>query len=66
MDKKLYNSMSKLVNIGDALNIYFTYKKIKKGCYIDIDSNKSYKFENILKNMKINISTILYDIIHKI
>ena len=47
MDKKLYNSVSKLVNIGDALNIYFTYKKIKKGCYIDIDSTKSYKFENI-------------------
>jgi hypothetical protein len=30
MDKKLYNSMSKLVNIGDALNIYFTYKKYVK------------------------------------
>ena len=40
MDKKLYNSMSKLVNIVDAL-----VKKIKKGCYIDIDSTKSYKFE---------------------
>lgn len=53
MDKKLYNSMSKLVNIGDALNIYFTYKKIKKGCYIDIDSSKSYKFENILDKYKL-------------
>ena len=53
MDKKLYNSMSKLVNIGDALNIYFTYKKIKKGCYIDIDSTKSYKFENILDKYKL-------------
>jgi len=53
MDKKLYNSMSKLVNIGDALNIYFTYKKIKNGCYIDIDSSKSYKFENILDKYKL-------------
>ena len=45
--------MSKLVNIGDALNIYFTYKKIKKGSYIDIDSTKSYKFENILDKYKL-------------
>jgi hypothetical protein len=45
--------VSKLVNIGDALNIYFTYKKIKKGCYIDIDSTKSYKFENILDKYKL-------------
>ena len=30
MDKKLYNAVSKLVNIGDALNIYFTYKKYVK------------------------------------
>jgi hypothetical protein len=30
MDKKLYNSVSKLVKIGDALNIYFTYKKYVK------------------------------------
>jgi len=30
MDKKLYNSMSKLVNIGDALNIYFTKKTLTR------------------------------------
>ena len=53
MDKKLYNSVSKLVNIGDSLNIYFTYKKIKKGCYIDIEPTKSYKFENILDKYKL-------------
>ncbi len=34
MDKKLYNvvnklELSKLILRGDALNIYFTYKKIK-------------------------------------
>ena len=53
MDKKLYNALSKLVNIGDSLNIYFTYKKIKKGCYIDIEPTKSYKFENILDKYKL-------------
>lgn len=33
MDKKLYNALSKLVNIGDSLNIYFTYKKLKRLLY---------------------------------
>jgi len=60
MDKKLYNSVCKLVNIGDALNIYFTYKKIKKGCYIDIDSSKSYKFENILDKYKLKYKKYEY------
>ena len=64
MDKKLYNSMSKLVNIGDALNIYFTYKKIKKGCYIDIASTKSYKFENILHKYKLKYKKYEYEHFH--
>ena len=58
MDKKLYNSvskleLSKLILRGDALNIYFTYKKIKKGCYITIEPTKSYKLENILNKYKL-------------
>jgi hypothetical protein len=58
MDKNLYNSLhklelSKLLWEGDPLNIYFTYKKIKKGCYITIDSTKSYKLENILDKYKL-------------
>ena len=64
MDKKLYNSVSKLVNIRDALNIYFTYKKIKKGCYIDIDSTKSYKFENILDKYKLKYKKYEYEDSH--
>lgn len=36
----------------DILNIYFTYKKIKKGCYIDITYDKAKKFENILNKYK--------------
>jgi predicted Zn-dependent peptidase len=52
-DEKLYNSLNKLelskfLLQGDSLNIYMTYKKIKKGCYINISSNLSRKFENIL------------------
>ena len=52
-DEKLYNSLNKLelskfLLRGDSLNIYMTYKKIKKGCYINISSNLSSKFENIL------------------
>jgi hypothetical protein len=58
MDKKLYNAvnkleLSKLILSGDALNIYFTYKKIKKGCYITIEPTKSYKLENILIKYKL-------------
>ena len=48
-DEKLYNSLSRLsLSIpGDSLNIYFTYKKIKKGCFIDITENVSKKLEYI-------------------
>jgi hypothetical protein len=56
--------VSKLVNIGDALNIYFTYKKIKKGCYID--STKSYKFENILDKYKLKYKKYGDEHFHKI
>jgi hypothetical protein len=49
MDERLYNSLNKLelskfLLQGDSLNIYMTYKKIKKGCYINIVSNISNKF----------------------
>jgi hypothetical protein len=54
-DKKLFNTLNKLEleDPGDSLNIYFTYKKLKKGCYIDIKSNISYKLENILDKYKL-------------
>jgi len=57
-DLLLFRSLKKIIlPFGDILNIYFTYKKVKKGCFIDIDEDNSKKFENILKkyNFKYNI-----------
>jgi hypothetical protein len=60
-DEKLYNSLSRLsLSIpGDSLNIYFTYKKNKKGCFIDITENVSKKLEYILD--KYNLLYKKYD-----
>ena len=44
-DEKLYNSLNKLhiskfLLRGDSLNIYMTYKKIKKSCFMKISRIK--------------------------
>jgi len=53
-DENLCKKLLKLnINLSDTLNIYFTYKKVKNGCYIDIKKNLSNKFENILLEYKL-------------
>ena len=54
IDKNLVNELEQLkLYYGDILNIYFTYKKIKNGCFIDIPDNEIDNFEKILKKYKL-------------
>ena len=54
MTKNYIKKLLKLnLNLSDTLNIYFTYKKVKNGCYIDIKKNLSNKFENLLIEYKL-------------
>jgi hypothetical protein len=53
-DELLFYNLNKIkLSLGDILNIYFTYKKIKKGCYIDINKKLSNNFNNILVQYKL-------------
>ena len=53
-DELLFYSLNKIkLSLGDILNIYFTYKKIKKGCFIDINKKLSNNFINILIQYKL-------------
>lgn len=52
-DEELCKKLLKLnINLSDTLNIYFTYKKVKNGCYVNIFKNFN-KFENILIEYKL-------------
>jgi hypothetical protein len=53
-DLLLVNSLEKIgLEFHDVLNIYFMYKKVKKGSYIDIDEKKYKKLEKILEKYNI-------------
>jgi len=53
-DEELCNKLRELnLDLSDTLNIYFTYKKVKNGCYIVIKKKLSNKFENILLEYKL-------------
>lgn len=53
-DLSLINSLEKTgLEFDDVLNIYFMYKKVKKGSYIDIDEKNYKKLEKILKKYNI-------------
>ena len=53
-DELLFYNLNKIkLSLSDILNIYFTYKKIKKGCYIDINKKLSNNFINILIQYKL-------------
>ena len=44
-DELLFYNLNKIkLSLSDILNIYFTYKKIKKGCYIVKNKKLSNKF----------------------
>lgn len=48
-DELLFYNLNKIkLSLSDIFNIYFTYKKIKKGCYIGINKKLSNNFINIL------------------
>ena len=53
-DELLFYNLNKIkLSLSDILNIYFTYKKIKKGCYIDINKKLSDNFISILIKYKL-------------
>jgi hypothetical protein len=53
-DELLFYNLNKIkLSLSNILNIYFTYKKIKKGCYIDINKKLSNNFINILIQYKL-------------
>lgn len=53
-DELLFYNLNKIkLSLSDILNIYFTYKKIKKGCYIGINKKLSNNFINILIQYKL-------------
>jgi hypothetical protein len=61
-DELLLNNLNKLkLSLGDILNIYFTYKKIKKGCYIDVKKKLSNNFSNILIEYKLKYKKYVGD-----
>jgi hypothetical protein len=75
-DEILFEELQKLKlskQLDDVLNIYFTYKKIKKGCYINLglynNIKQIKKFENILTQYKLKYKKyqdkILYYFISK-
>ena len=53
--KILYNNEYKVKHITDILNIYFVFKNIRKGCFIDlqITKNRSNKLDILLDNLKL-------------
>ena len=53
-DLSLIKSLEKTgLYFGDILNIYFMYKKVKNGSYIDIDEKNYKKLEKILEKYNI-------------
>lgn len=57
-DLYLFKALTKKLPLRDTLNIYFTYKKVRKGCLVEVMvyKNNSNKIDEILQkyNIKFN------------